>query len=135
MQLIYVAPQLPHLVSQLTYVDLQLTYVDPQLAHVLFHAVKAVIHAVKAVVHAVKAFIHAVKAVVHAVKTPLKTRLSLFQVSHAVGQAIELAGKIHYPGQAQSQHANKKRPNLQPAHTCHIFHNFYDFPIMFAATL
>ena len=128
MQLIYVAPQLPHLNLQLTYVDLQLTYVDPQLAHVLFHAVKAVIHAVKAV-------IHAVKAVVHAVKTPLKTRLSLFQVAHAVGQAIELAGKIHYPGQAQSQHANKKRPNLQPAHTCHIFHNFYDFPIMFAATL
>ena len=102
----YVDLQLTYVDPQLTYVDLQLTYVAPQLPHVLFHAVK----------------------------TSLKARLSLFQVAHAVRKAIELAGKIHYPGQAEPQHPNKKRPNLQPADTCHVFHNFCVFPII-AATL
>ena len=50
--------------------------------------------------------------------------MSLFQISHAVVQAIELAGKIHQTSQPQSQHANKKRPDLQPAYVCHVFHIF-----------
>ena len=121
-----------HIVSQLT----QTLF---QAVKALFHLVKALVYVAKALVYVAKALVYVDKTLVHKVKTLvhafLKAGLSLFQVSHAVGQAVKLAGKIDHRGQTQSQYSDKKSAKLQPDHVLHIFHICYHLRIMFATLL